>query len=134
MRSESARDPKAEHAKITDQRPPRIGECRRSVFFDENMTGPGESVSGDGHEKQSCGFVKKPKSEQQYHQTCAHVVQPPGQRFAVFLKIKGPKRIIRGESSCHAIPQNALFLSSFIHRFSCVHKALKVLKRATHER
>ena len=107
MFAESSREKKAEHHEIADERPERVRECRRSIFFDEEVSKPGKPIPYEGSYN---GRPKAPgrhgKDVEDYRSRCANIMEGPIDRIAMLAQVEGEEfleRLISRVAFCHVV-------------------------------
>ena len=125
MFAEPSCEEKAEHHEISDERPERVRECSRSIFFDEEVSKPCKSIPYEG------GYNRRPKTPcrhgkdvEDHCSRCANIVEGTIHRIAMLAQVEGEEfleRLISRIAFCHVALQLLRFdAESFEQRKGCV--------------
>lgn len=100
--AQTAGDEQCEHAEITYERPPGMGEGCGCVPLDHGMSDPGEAVTRHQGGRQKSPVGGEDRNRQQYQaQASADGMKQLGQRLAVLGQVSRPESAIVGAAFRH---------------------------------
>lgn len=114
--AQSARHEQTEHAKIADQRPPGVGECGRSIAFDQPMRRPGKRIAGKWHCQERPSIGDDANGQERNRQTGPYIVKRARGPLAMLAQVKRPEFAISGEPFRHGQTPAVILLSKAAKR------------------